>query len=166
VNEAARLLPDETELNALAAAATALSRPAINTALTSLEKNPDDAAAFASVLYGALAFRNDAALRAKALPLLTTDKSADSPLASARVLAKSLLAGPQTVDRQALAALVDSDVAGEDMTVLVAFACRRAGNETWNTFRAASHEVLGEQPLSGDVVVLVNRLAGIQFPSE
>ena len=46
------------------------------------------------------------------------------------------------------------------MVALAALACRRAGGEAWTAFRAESRAILGDQPLSGAVVVLVNRLSG------
>ena len=50
-------------------------------------------------------------------------------------------------------------VAGADQVFLLALACRRCGDETWNAFRAESATILGKQSLPGGVVVLVNRLA-------
>lgn len=44
------------------------------------------------------------------------------------------------------------------MTVLLAIACRRCGNDLWNTFRAAAPELLGRQGLRGEIVVLINCL--------
>jgi len=50
-------------------------------------------------------------------------------------------------------------VYGEEMVALVAIACKRAGGDAWDTFRREQTYLLGGQPLSGDVVVLVNRLS-------
>ena len=46
-----------------------------------------------------------------------------------------------------------------DSVALIALACRRAGGEVWNEFRAASPEFIGNHPLPGDLVVLINRLS-------
>ena len=48
-----------------------------------------------------------------------------------------------------------------EAVALVALACRKAGGSTWDAFRAQSRELLGEQPLPGELVVLVNRLPGL-----
>jgi hypothetical protein len=47
---------------------------------------------------------------------------------------------------------------GDDLVLLAALACRRAGGEPWRAFRAEARYLLGNQPLSGGLVVLVNRL--------
>jgi hypothetical protein len=52
----------------------------------------------------------------------------------------------------------------EDAVVLTALASRRAGGEAWNTFRAEAPELLGGQPLNGDVVVFVNGLSATRLP--
>ena len=133
---------------------------AAKAALADLEKSPDDPAAYFAVLYTALGIRNASSeFLAKAKPLLT-DGKADSPLADVRTVAKALLAEPKDVDAKALAELVAKGVRGDDMVALTALACRRAGGEVWTAFRAESRAILGDQPLSGAVVVLVNRLSG------
>ncbi|MGB2781115.1 MAG: VWA domain-containing protein, partial [Phycisphaerae bacterium] len=129
-------------------------------ALADLEKSPDDPAAYFAVLYAALGVRDPSSeFLAKARPLLTGGK-ADSPLADVRTVAKALLAEPKDVDAKALAEVVTKGVQGDDLVVLTALACRRAGGEAWTAFRAESQSLLGNQPLSGAVVVLVNRLSG------
>jgi hypothetical protein len=103
--------------------------------------------------------RVDQDVLAKAIPLLTKGEIAESPLASTRVVAKALLANPSAADLKALRELIDDGApAGDDMIVLTAFAARRAGGESWQSFRAASRDLLGESPLSGHVVVLIGRL--------
>ncbi|HUS45826.1 MAG TPA: VWA domain-containing protein, partial [Phycisphaerae bacterium] len=133
---------------------------AAKAALADLEKSPDDPAATFAVLYAALGVRDPSSeFLAKARPLLTGGK-ADSPLAAVRTVAKALLAEPKDVDAKALAEVVTKGVQGDDLVVLAALACRRAGGEAWTAFRAESQSLLGNQPLSGAVVVLVNRLSG------
>jgi hypothetical protein len=97
----------------------------------------------------------------KAMPLLTKSEKSDSPLASARRLAAALLAKPEQVNPQALVEVVSQGVQGEDLVVLTALACHRAGGDAWSAFRASSQDLLGSQPLSGSVVVLVNRLSAM-----
>ncbi len=127
-----------------------------------MEKKPDDAETFASVLYASLAMR-DKAFTAKVLPLLITSSGKDDSLLTLRTIAKALLDGEQT-DTAALAKVVSDGVAGEDLTLLLAMACKRTSNEAWDTFRGASRELVGEQPLDGNLVVLVNRLAMGRLP--
>jgi hypothetical protein len=75
-----------------------------------------------------------------------------------------LLDRPTAADRRALAALNAEMVEGPDRVVLAALACRRAGGNTWEQFRAASAEILGGQALAGEVVVLINELPHWQLP--
>jgi len=164
IEEAARALSSEKELTDLATAARAKSRTATTAALAALEKNPDDASAFASVLYAALAMRDDQQLIEKAVPLLTTEsQAADSPLARVRPVARVLLTKPQAADVEAMVKMIETGVAGQDMTVILAFACRRAGAEAWSAFRREATDILGKQPLAGNVLVLINRLNGSQL---
>jgi hypothetical protein len=132
---------------------------AAKAALADLEKSPDAPADYFAVLYTVLGIRDPSSeFLAKAKPLLTEGK-ADSPLADVRTVAKALLAEPKDVDKKALTELVAKGVRGDDMVALTALACRRAGGEAWTAFRAESRAILGDQPLSGAVVVLVNRLS-------
>ena len=45
-----------------------------------------------------------------------------------------------------------------ETVVLTALACRRAGGESWRSFRANARDWVGQQPLPGEVVVLISRL--------
>jgi Ca-activated chloride channel homolog len=163
ISESARALPDNGELAAFAKKARSLATDAISESIATLKKQPDDAAAFTAVLYAALASHGDEAIVAKSLPLLVEAASKHTDFAPAATLAQALLADRQKIDRPALVKLLTNRVAGEDLTVLLAMACRRAGGETWDAFRAASPELIGGQPLAGEVVVLINRLSRGQF---
>jgi hypothetical protein len=50
------------------------------------------------------------------------------------------------------------------LVVLTALACRRAGGDVWQTFRAESQDLLAQIPLPGSVVVLISRLANAPLP--
>jgi hypothetical protein len=152
------LLSDSPELAELIRSARTQSAPAIAEALATLEQRPDDAAAFARVTFAALANRRDSAIVSKARPLLEKQREAGTPLAAVAALAKALLAPQSEIDRSSLVALVENGIAGDDAMVLTALACHRAGEDTWSVFRSESAQLLGRQPLSGHVVVLVNRL--------
>jgi hypothetical protein len=157
---AARMLPDEAELTAVASAVRDQIRSAADKAVAALSATPQDPSAVLAAVYAALAL-DVADLRAKVLAALPRETSAGSPIAVALVAARGLLAEPDTIDGGQLAQLVTTGgVAGEDVTVLLAFACRRAGGDTWTTFRAQMRDLFGQQPLPGSIVVLVNRLSG------
>jgi hypothetical protein len=162
ISQAARALPAEKELAALAASAREKSAAAISAALTEAGTNKGSVSLLASALYAALANPADAAYRAKLLTLLSAAET-DEATKELRLIGRVLL-GEQVSDsdRQALSALVASGVGGADPVALVALACQRAGGATWDAFRAHSQELLGEQPLPGEVVVLVNRLPGLR----
>ena len=158
VCEASRALPAEKELAALATALAKKSAAAIAAALTEAGANKGNLPIMASAIYAALANPADGAYRAKLLTLLSAGET-DEATKELRLLGRVLLGSEITAaDRAALAELVTSGVGGGEPVVLVALACRKAGESTWEQFRAESRDLLGEQPLPGEVVVLVNRL--------
>jgi hypothetical protein len=160
ITAASRALPDEKELAALADSVRKRCRPAAEEAMASLKDNPEDISAILVAVYAAMAV-NEAALSAQVLDALPDEPPADSPKAGAILAARGLLSKPGQINREQVEELITtSGVAGEDVTVLVALACRRAGGETWSAFRAQMRGLLGEQPLPGSVVVLANRLSG------
>jgi hypothetical protein len=165
VNEAHGALGQKNEeLAALVESADRACQPAADEAVAALAKKPDDGEAFAAVLYSVLARRNDRST-AKVLPLVSKSSGENDPLATARTIAKALLADRQSIDSESLAQLAGNGVAGADLTVLLAMACKRAGGEAWDAYRAAADELIGGQPLDGSVVMLVNRLAGASLPT-
>jgi hypothetical protein len=160
IAEAASALSENERLHELADRATKLSQAVADAALKTLEEKPDDGDAFASVLLAALARPGKNAYRQKALAALTAERAADSRLVEPAMLARSLLGDRKEIDRSALEKHIESGVAGDQFAALLAIACRRAGGEVWDSFRAHSAELIGKQPIRGEVVVLVNRLAG------
>ena len=53
------------------------------------------------------------------------------------------------------------DVVGLKVRHLVEdLVCRQAGGDLWEQFRGESRDLLGGQPLPGELVVLVQRLTG------
>jgi hypothetical protein len=158
--EAGRGMTDEPELKELISQARQLCQPAVAQAEATLKKSPDDAEAFVTVLFAGLAERDRAALAASRLKLLASPAKQTADLVSARIIANALLADPSDADKAALTAIVRGELAGEDLVALAALACRRAGGETWQAFREESQRLLGGQPLSGSVIVLVGRLDG------
>jgi hypothetical protein len=152
----------ETELAALADFARGMCEPAALDVMASLEKKPDDAGAWSALVYASLAMR-DQEFTAQALRLLAAAKNQEG-LVAARTIAKALLVDRKQIEPEVLAKFIDEGVAGEDLTVLLALASRRAGGETWEAFRAAAHELLGRRPLDGHVIVLVSRLAAGYLP--
>jgi hypothetical protein len=165
LQEASRALPEAVELRALAEKARETTREAAQRAVVQLSEKPEDAAAFAATLYAALGRRDEATFLGQALPLLTETRGADSPLANPRVLAAGLLQPPSKIDREALTRVINQGPVGDDMVLLVAFAARRAGGNAWETFRVTSRSLLPQQPLSGHVLVLINRLEGAALPT-
>jgi hypothetical protein len=159
ITAASQALPDEKELAALADSVRKRCRPAAEEAMASLKDNPEDLSAILVAVYAAMVV-NEAALSAQVLDALPDEPPADSPTAGAILAARGLLSKPGQINREQVEGLITTSVAGEDVTVLVALACRRAGGETWSGFRAQMQALLGEQPLPGSVVVLANRLSG------
>jgi Ca-activated chloride channel family protein len=164
IAESARALPDEAELVALADQAGELANGAAEQAVATLKENHGDTQAAIAVLYAALA-ADDASYRGEAAAALRALQGDDVTLAQIRALAAALLAeDAANIDATALVELLTAEVQGDDLVALTAFACRRAGGEAWDAFRRSQRDLIGKQPLSGDVVVLVNRLAGASLP--
>ncbi|MCX5675969.1 MAG: VIT domain-containing protein [Planctomycetota bacterium] len=174
IAEASRALPKEEELAVASRSARQRCKEAADAALAALEKTPGDAGAYFRVLYAALAMRDDEALAGKALPLLT--RSGQAPLGAWPAVAAALLEPAGKADAKALRELVpellgladaartatfaqQGGLGDNDMIALAALACRRAGGEAWDAFRAESRNLLGARPLDGSVVVLVGSLA-------
>jgi hypothetical protein len=161
LSEVAAALPDkQPELSTLLSTAKQKSQQAATESIAALEKTPDDANTYFRTLYATLTYLDDEGFVTKAAPHLTRERAADSPLARAVVIAKALLAKPQDVDAAALESLITSGVHGDDLVLLSALACHRGGNESRAMFHRESRELLAGQPLSGQIVVLVNRLSG------
>jgi hypothetical protein len=150
------LVDSNLELNDLYEAASAKSQQAIIYAIDALDRKPDDERAYAQAFFAALAARSDRPRVARALPLLT--QKLDSHLRQPAILAQVLLGNSDEMNRELLKSLATSDVEGDDLVVLTALACYRNGAETQSAFQAEAGRLLGSQPLSGIVVVLVNRL--------
>jgi len=158
--ESARALPENDELAALAREVLKRAEPVADGALTRLKERPDDTSALFAAIYGALA-ADEPAFTSDVLEALAAGEKADSSVAALRTVARALLLEPAAIDWAPLAKVLDGDaVVGDNMVVLTALSCRRAGGETWDRFREASGDLLARQPLSGNVVVLVHRLPG------
>jgi len=172
--DAARALPREEELKVAAKAARERSRPAAEAAIAALEKSSGDAAAYFQVLYAAMAMRDDEAFVARAAAFL---QMAD-PAKFGRwpVIAAALLGPPGKADgkamgdlftellglgggRPTLTAAQQGGLGENDVYALTALACRRAGGDVWNQFRAESRDLIGRRPLSGSVVVFISSLS-------
>jgi Ca-activated chloride channel family protein len=164
IAESARALPEEAELGQLAKETQALAQRSADQSVATLKENPSDVQAAIGALYAALA-SDDSSFRAEAAAAIRSAAGEDASLAQIRDLAAVLLANDSSaIDAAPLAALATSGVQGEDLVALTALACRRAGGDAWDAFRRQQRDLIGKQPLSGDVVVLVNRLAGASLP--
>jgi len=168
IAEAAKVLPKERELAALADSARARTAEAATAALGAFEKSPTNPAqAYLSVIYGALGRRSDAEFFGKARKLVTGAAFKPMPLLALREAATALLAPSGQVDGTALVGRVrdhGQHIRGDDAVVLTALACRRAGGDAWRAFRAEARDLVGRQPLSGSVVVLISRLGAAPLP--
>ena len=80
------------------------------------------------------------------------------PIAELCTLGRLLLGSATDTDLNSLAAMISRDELDADQAVLLALACRQSGSELWTTSCAQSRDLLGNQPLPGEIVVYVNRL--------
>jgi hypothetical protein len=157
--EAARAMPDDEALAELAAAASKRWQPAADAAFAAFQEKPDDEVANVAVIYAALAMPDNASYRSQALSLCA-GKAEAAAIAQLRTLGRVLLGEPSVADRQALGEILSQGVVGADRTALAAFACRKIGGSAWERFRTERRDLVGDQPLPGHVVILINRLAG------
>jgi Ca-activated chloride channel family protein len=164
VCEAARALPEEKELATLASAARQLVKSAPPPKEGPGALDPKDPSAIVGALFAALANPDDREYRVQLQAIAKADKDETAEAASFRLLARLLGGEPGDADRAQLAGALSGDLLGPDHAVLMALACRQAGSSHWEQFRAASRDLLGSQPLPGEVISLVNRLA--QLPSQ
>jgi Ca-activated chloride channel family protein len=163
---ASRLVADQPELASLADAVRGRCQPAVPKAVASLKQNPQDLETALAAVYATMTL-NDPELRALALAALSDKGGVDRPLAGLELAARVLLGEAREVPGEPFGKLVDEDaIQGEDVVVLMALACRRADTASWAAFRAAMSEILSNQPLPGEVVVLVHRLSGHQIAAK
>src|SRR5205814_3365834 len=96
--------------------------------------------------------------RGKVLRLLSDTANGDAAVLALRKVGRALLAekpGEQIVPAE----LLTEQVSDADSVAMIALACRRTGGDVWNEFRAAAPEFIGNRPLPGELVVLINRLS-------
>jgi len=160
ITAASRMLPDRRELSAWAGQVRKRCRPAAEKAVAALKDGPQELPTILAAVYAAMAM-GDTNQKARVLAALPYKAAPDSPAAGALFAARGLLSSPHRTDGEQLGSLIAAGrISGEDITVLAAMACHRAGSELWTAFRAERKGLLGKQPLPGSVVVLVNRLSG------
>jgi Ca-activated chloride channel family protein len=173
VSEAAAANPKDERLNAMAKRAFEVGHPSCALPAAQLEKAPNDVSVLLSALYA-----TGAVQKGLHLGFLSRKQSGDyqsllgkaleaakeNPLRPVWVALRRDDAGGAATAKD-LAALIEKGVGGPDAVLLTALAARRAGGETWETFRASAKDLLGRQPLPGALVVSVNRLPTANLPS-
>ena len=176
LGEAAATVSDDKDLRALATKALGVALEHFPACTEALKEKPDDAPRYFAGLYAALALNNARALGVTVsedttkvlgdvLSLLTSERK-DKPLAPAVTVVRALwhlyldINGKPDAQTAALAALISAQtIAGDDLVVLAALAARRLDGEVWLTFRKEMPDLIGGQPLNGNVVLVVNRLS-------
>ncbi len=81
----------------------------------------------------------------------------DFPAIAGALLGDLAADRPKLTER--LLAVKKEQILGDDLTVLYSLACKRLGGQTWENFRRVRAEIAGRQPLSGDALVIINRLS-------
>ncbi len=163
IAESAKRFPEAdkkpTELQALAQKTFDASREAMRKAVSQVAEKQDPVT-FVKGLYAAMAaggmYEGGAKPVdfAKGLEELTAPK--DDAVKNLRQLARALMV-PAQADVAAVQKVL-TEVRGDDQVALAALAARRIGGDTWDLFRRNARDILGGQALSGEVVVMVNRL--------
>jgi len=164
ITEAARLLPKNRELAQLAEKAASLAESAAKQATEGSKKNVRNQI---EALQFALASRNLAALGIKSKTFGGSFEQSLGDLLGRTfpempefpALAAALLKAEKTADRAAFAKIAAEKIAGDDLVALYSVACRRLGGDTYDAFRRVRPEIISRQALSGDVILIANRLS-------
>ena len=162
-----REMDEMDELAALALAVSNACRPIADEAVLN-PKAPEKPADLLSVLYAELAFRGIEGWPSRPRPAFERKAPTDPALKALYVVRDILLAPDGKTDANALMDLLRTQadqLRGDDMVVLTALACRRAGGDAWRAWRENSRDLLGHQPLSGSVVTLVTNLSKAPLPA-
>ena len=167
IAEAARLLPKDKDLHLLAeqAAGAAAER-----CVLALEGSKRSIQGQVGALQYCLAAKSLAAIGVKSKTLSDDyiklaadplnqplDRMQDFPAIAGALLGDLAADKPKLAER--LQAVRKEQILGDDLTVLYSLACKRLGGETWENFRRVRAEIAGRQPLSGDALVIINRLS-------
>ena len=131
-------------------------------------KPPENPGDLLKVLYADLAFRGVQGWPSRKRPALERMAPTDPALKALYIVRDTLLAADGNAYANSLVDLLRTQadqLRGEDIVVLTALACRRAGGDAWRTFRENSRDLLGRQPLSGGVVTLVSNLSKAPLPA-
>lgn len=176
LGEAARLQPDQPELRALAAKALAVLPAVLASRLVALQKTPADTNEYSAVLYGALACRTAGALGietpaalaakladAQAALLAKNDTPALMPL---QAVAAALLQPSPAADTALNAVLVKHQFGSDMPLALATLAARERGGALWETYRLEMPALMHVGPMSGQMVVALNRLAATRTVAE
>jgi len=166
ISESARQQPKDAALQSLLAMALDVPKTVFLNQLDGLKKLPEQADLYVQILYGLLGCRNAQALAipippevkdrlAEAQGLLTAEHKtvAYQPLATA-------LLAPTTANDALLCEMMKKHQLGGDVLLtLTTLAARERGGEVWKTFRVEQPALMHVQPVSGLVLVALNRIA-------
>jgi hypothetical protein len=175
ISEAARTHSKNKELRMLAENVLAVVKKQFAPAIKTLKKRPDGPGPYLSALYSVLSLENGKALNADidknvAVTLadakrLLAKQNSISRLATARVLAAALFTPSPQTDTALLEAIFAHQIQGDDLVTLAAIAAGHRGGKVWGTFREELPYIVGDQPLNGNVILIVNRLATLRVVS-
>jgi len=154
LSEAVKMLPKDGALRKLAAGALPAAKAQFTLAAGELKDKPGNDTAGLAALYSALALRNAGTAPGAAEDLLTA--VGDDPL---RVIISSFLAPDRQTDVALAGLITDHRLAGPDHTVLGCLAALRRGGNPRSRLDEELPDLLGGQPLDGNIILIVNRLA-------
>jgi len=154
ISAAAKRLPKDGALRKLAAAALPVTKVQLALSRDMLKASSEDDTAGLVALYGALALRNAGAAPDAAMERLLTAVS-DDPL---HIIARSFLAPDGKTDAVLADLIMDHELRGPDQIALGCLAALQRGGKARQQLHAELPDLLGAQPLDGNIIVLVNRL--------
>ena len=156
IRTAARAVPTDAEL-------TALSKRVLSKVkkIEVLQPKGDNAADYLGSLYAVLAGKTQNAqereVRTAIKALMEVDQNPE--LKMVHLIGESLLSPSAERDKALQAALAAHQVYGDDLVLLTCLIAKRRGGQLWQTFREELPAIATLRPLSGHIVVIINRLA-------
>ncbi|MFQ5656632.1 MAG: VWA domain-containing protein [Candidatus Methylomirabilales bacterium] len=168
LSEAVGTIPENREMRALASKALGVVEKELPATVKILKSKPDELGSYLGTLYSVLSLDKAKSLnigiarnthqKVADAKVLLVKQIRNSRIATARMLAAAILAPSLETDAAFLASISADQIRGDDLVALAGLAARHRGGKVWRTFHEELPDIVGKQPLNGNVIVMLNRL--------
>ncbi len=162
LQQSAAALPQSEPLAELVRHAREMSREMMGRTAEHLAKQPDEARLWTAMLTGLVEPEIVSPQTILKAAEVLSDSAAEMG-SLGQAVAQTLLQSESSPALQQQVSITRTVPLLPETVVLTALACQRVGGDAWSTFRANSSDWLGNQPLPGEVIVLIHRLPGSTF---